>query len=63
MNYHRESGMMTWTSGQKHLSLVDVTVYLLFSPSPFTQEKVKNYKSLECYQSWLGERNFGLGCW
>ena len=48
-------------------SLIDVTVYLLFSPSPFTQEEIKNYKSLECYipevYCWLGERNFGIGCW
>ena len=31
------------------ISFIDVTVDLLFSPSPFTQEKIKNYKSLECY--------------
>ena len=34
-------------------SLVDVTVYLLFSSSPFTQEEIKNYKSLECYQRFI----------
>ena len=34
-------------------SLIDVTVYLLFSPSPFTQEEIKNYKSLECYQRFI----------
>ena len=34
-------------------SLIYVTVYLLFSPSPFTQEEIKNYKSLECYQRFI----------
>ena len=34
-------------------SLNDVTVYLLFSPSPFTQEEIKNYNSLECYQRFI----------
>ena len=41
---------------QDDVALIDVTVYLLFSPSPFTQEEIKNYKSLECYQRFIG-------CW
>ena len=34
-------------------SFIGVTVYLLFSPSPFTQGEIKNYKSLECYQRFI----------
>ena len=34
-------------------SLIDVTVYLFFSPSPFTQEESKNYKSIDCYQRFI----------
>ena len=31
-------------------SFINVGMYLLFSPSPYTQEALENYKSLDCYQ-------------
>ena len=34
-------------------SYINVGMYLLFSPSPYTQEDLENYKSLECYQRFL----------
>lgn len=33
------------------ISYINVEMYLLFSPSPYTQEQLKNYKSLSCYQN------------
>ena len=32
---------------------INVGMYLLFSPSPYTQEDLENYKSLECYQRFI----------
>ena len=32
---------------------INVGMYLLFSPSPYTQEDLQNYKSLECYQRFI----------
>ncbi len=34
-------------------SYINVGMYLLFSPSPYTQEDLENYKSLECYQRFI----------
>ncbi len=34
-------------------SYINVGIYLLFSPSPYTQEYLENYKSLECYQRFI----------
>ena len=34
-------------------SYVNVGMYLLFSPSPYTQDDLENYKSLECYQRFI----------
>ena len=34
-------------------SYINVGMYLLFSPSPYSQEDLENYKSLECYQRFI----------
>ena len=34
-------------------SYINLGMYLLFSPSPYTQEDLENYKSLECYQRFI----------
>ena len=34
---------------QPNTSFINVEMYLLFSPSPYTQEALENYKSLDCY--------------
>ena len=33
------------------VTYINVGMYLLFSPSPYTQEQLMNYKSLDCYQA------------
>lgn len=35
------------------VTYIDVGMYLLFSKSPYTEEELKNYKSLKCYQTLL----------
>jgi hypothetical protein len=32
---------------------IDVGMYLLFSQSPCSQEQLKNYKSLDCFQNFV----------
>ena len=32
---------------------IDLGMYLLFSQSPYSQEQLKNYKSLDCYQNFV----------
>ena len=34
-------------------SFINVGMYLLFSSSPYTQEALENYKSLNCYQRFI----------
>ena len=34
-----------------NISYINLGMYLLFSPSPYTQEQLENYKSLSCYQN------------
>ena len=34
-------------------SFINVGMYLLFSSSPYTQEALENYKSLDCYQRFI----------
>ena len=48
------------------VTYIDVGMYLLFSKSAYTEEQLKNYKSLKCYQNfingWVREilvKNFG----
>ncbi|PFX18379.1 hypothetical protein AWC38_SpisGene17251 [Stylophora pistillata] len=35
------------------VTYIDVGMYLLFSKSPYTEEELKNYKSLKCYQNFF----------
>ena len=35
------------------VTYIDVGMYLLFSKSPYTEEELKNYKSLKCYQKFI----------
>ena len=38
------------------VTYIDVGMYLLFSKSPYTEEELKNYKSLKCYQNFINGR-------
>lgn len=35
------------------VTYIDVGMYLLFSRSSYTEEELKNYKSLKCYQNFI----------
>ena len=35
------------------ISYINVGMYLLFSKSSYTEEQLKNYKSLNCYQNFI----------
>ncbi|XP_046840588.1 uncharacterized protein LOC124434733 [Xenia sp. Carnegie-2017] len=38
------------------VSYIDICMYLLFSVSPYTNEQLKNYKSLDSYQNFVNGR-------
>ena len=42
-----------WKDDVANTSYINVGMYLLFSPSPYAQEDLENYKSLECYQRFI----------
>lgn len=51
------------------ITYIHVGMYLLFSRSPYTQEQLLNYKSLDCYQKfvngWVRDvlvKKFGGNC-
>ena len=44
-----------------NVTYIHVGMYLLFSLSPYTQDQLMNYKSLDCYQNF--SRGFKQGLW
>ena len=46
-----ENDIDLWPS----VTYVDIGMYLLFSNSPYTQDQLKDYKNLDCYQKFANE--------